>query len=56
MCDEWIESVFRHIYSTFSQTKNDFVIKMAWNLFSRPIAASLSDRKNLRSAPLAFYF
>lgn len=40
-------SVFRHIYSTLSQKKNDLVIETASNviLFSRPVAAQPSDRK-----------
>ena len=55
MCYKWIESVFKHVYSAFSQKKNDFVIETSWNVtsFSRPVAAPPRDRKKkLWSAPL----
>ena len=46
-CIEWIERIFRHMYSTFRQKKNDLVIQTGWNvtLFSRPVAAPPSNRK-----------
>ena len=32
-CTEWIERIFRHMYSTFRQKKNDLVIQTGWNVF-----------------------
>ena len=49
MCYKWVESVFRHVCATHSVSKKKFlVIQMGWNvaLFSRPVAAPPSDRKN----------
>ena len=46
MCYKWVESVFRHMYSTFSHKKKVLVIQTGWNvtLFSRPVAAPPSNR------------
>ena len=53
MCCKWVESAFRHMCSKFSQQKEVLVIQMGWNvaLFSRPVAASPSDRKNCGVQP-----
>ena len=51
MCYKWVESVFRHMYSTFSQNKDGFSQSngLEFTLFSRPFAAPPSDRKTMES-------